>query len=141
MTEIVRAGQLSISIVQSAGDGTPGTAAAVVIPTSHSVLLVEMPQEGLQAIKLPAGHPGDTVEIYGLSKCSSGSVNTTKFSVFDADNNGLVGTSTSHGLSVGSRMSITKILSSDYSVSGFDTNQIGTWQGYEITAVGNIASS
>lgn len=141
MTEIVRARELSISLVQAAGNGSFGTAAAVDIPTANSMLLVELPVDGLQGIKLPIGYVGDRVDIFTISKVSSGSPDNVKLSVFDADGNGLAGTATSSKMKANERIVVTKVLPFAYSSSGMESSLIGTWLGNTSQVVGNSTST
>lgn len=130
MTEIVRAGQLSISLVQAAGDGSFGTAAAVDIPTANSMLLVELPADGNQGIKLPTGNVGDRADIFTISRVSSGT--DAKLRIFDADGNVIGGVSGL--LPVGLRLLATKILPVAYSSSGMVSAPVGTWIG-DVSAI------
>jgi hypothetical protein len=137
MTEITRATALTILKVQAAGDGEPGTAAIVDIPTSRTMLLVELPIDGIQGIKLPDAHPGDEVDVFVMSYPSTGTYGGSKLRIWDADDNNIAGTDATNAMRQGEMISLTKILPAPYSESGFATLSVGTW----IADVGNMRSN
>lgn len=125
MTVYSRDCKTTIMSVQAAGDGEPGTAAAVDIPSPHTMLLVELPSSGVQAIKFPEGNVGDQVDVFVVSRTASNP--NCKLRVWDADNNNLAGTDEVNALAVGNLFSFKKITPAQYSSTGFVTPMIGTW--------------
>ena len=125
MTVYSRDCKTTIMSVQPAGDGEPGTAAVIDIPSPHTMLLVELPSSGVQGIKFPEGNVGDRVDVFVMSRTTASP--SCKLRLWDADNNNLAGTDEVNALTVGSCFSFTKITPTQYSSTGFTTPVIGTW--------------
>ena len=126
MTVITRACPVTILQVESAGDGTAGTAASVELPTAHTILLVEMPVAGHQGIKLPEGSVGDLAEIFVLSGTTTGA--NPRLHIYDAEDNRIAQTDNTGALNSNESIVARKIFSAPYSApGGHDSSFLGTW--------------
>jgi len=141
MTQFAYPCSATIMSIQPAGDGSPGTAAAVNIPSAYTILLAELPVSGTQAIKLSEGNVGDRVDVYVISRTSTGSNQSCKLRVYDSDNNSLAGTDDAGAMTHGSMAALQKIIPTPYSESGFTSGQVGTWLGRILPVTYNYAST
>lgn len=127
MTVLSRDGLVTTIVVQAAGDGGPGTAASVPIPSPHTRVLVELPISGMQAIKIDEGNIGDEVDIFVISRPSTGSHGGSKLRVYDHEGNNLVQTDETMALLNGSWVNLSNV--GAYSQAGFTSFMQGSWIG------------
>ena len=128
MTILTQACPLTVTSIEAAGDGSPGSAAAVDLPSQHTILLVRGPAPGPQAIKLPEGKVGDLVDVFFVSGSSTGVA--PRLGIYDADNNTLAQTDNIGRLQIGEMITLRKILAEPYAAPGTDYSKlVGTWIG------------
>jgi hypothetical protein len=139
MVTLVRANNVTILTVESAGDGTAENAAVVELPTQHTILIVDATAGGYQAIKLPEGHIGDLVEVYFRSGILSGA---SRLRLYDAEDNNLLQTDAPGAMYPAGMVGMRKILSTAYTTpSGYYSRLVGTWVGNPIGPLDNYPPS
>jgi hypothetical protein len=132
MAILARDCPFTVMTADAAGDGSPGSAAIVDIPSPQTTLLVDLTSTGIQGVKLSEGNVGDQIDLFILGRPDSGVNSHYKLRIFDHENNSIVQSDEVNAYAAGDMVRLKKILPEPYSRSGFTTPVVGTWVGYSV---------
>ena len=127
MTTIAKFCAVAVESVTVSGSSDFGGATPIGNAGPHTMLLVDLQNSDLQAIKFAEGTPGDVVDVYVASAAST--TVDARLAIYDHVGNSLMGTASGSPLAVGDFVSLTKVLESALASTGAGPQGAGTWLG------------